>query len=340
MDRFLLIRLGSLGDVVLTSPAARALRTAFPSAHIAFLTSTPFAPLYASNPHVDEVITVDRARTNRDLGSIASLVRRIRRGRYTVSIDLHRKLKTAGIARLAGVPRRIGGSVLDTTRVALDPAGHAAGHASEHALAALTPLGVADNDARPEVFVSDEDARAATDLLRERSIDPGTDDILGIFPGAGWKLRAWMPDRFVEIARRSVDAGMRVVVVGAEKDREATDHIGASLGDSAVVLMDLPLGVLAGVLRRCAKFVSNDTGPMHLSVAVGTPTVALFGPGNFERFAPREAPHVGIREPIACSPCKQFSSHCRDNVCMQLISVDRVWREVESLSAAERRRTS
>lgn len=331
MDRFLIIRLGSLGDVVLTSPAARALRAAFPSAHIAFLTSTPFAPLYASNPHVDEVLTADRARTNRDIGSIMSVVRQIRRGRYTVSIDLHRKTKTAGMARLAGVPTRIGGSVLDTARVALD----GSGHASEHALAALAALGVTGDDTRPEVFVSDEDAAAAIGLLQRRGIDPGNDRILGIFPGAGWKPRAWMPERFVEVARRSVDAGMRVVVVGAEKDREATDHIGQSLGDAAVVLMDLPLGILAGVLKQCAKFVSNDTGPMHLSVAVGTPTLALFGPGNFERFAPRHAPHVAIREHIACSPCKQFSDHCRDNLCMQLITVDRVWSEVESLGAAD-----
>jgi ADP-heptose:LPS heptosyltransferase len=145
-----------------------------------------------------------------------------------------------------------------------------------------------------------------------------------------------MPDRFAEVARRAIDRdGMRVVVVGAEKDREATDRIAERLGDDATVLMDLPLGVLAGVLRKCAKFISNDTGPMHLAVAVGTPTLALFGPGNFERFAPRDAPHVAIREHIACSPCKQFSSRCRDNVCMQLITVDRVWGEVESLGATE-----
>jgi lipopolysaccharide heptosyltransferase II len=332
MHRFIIMRLGSLGDVVLTSPAPRALRAAFPSAHIAFLTSTPFAPLYASNPHVDEVLTVDRARTNRDVGAIASLARRIREGRYDVSIDLHRKLKTAGIARLARVRTRVGGSALDTVRVTLD----GSGHASEHALAALAPLGISDDDTRPEVFVSGEDEAAAIRLLRDHGIDPTDDRILGIFPGAGWEPRAWMPERFAEVARRAIDEdGMRVVVVGAEKDRGATDNIAASLGNDAVVLMDLPLGVLAGVLKQCAKFVSNDTGPMHLSVAVGTPTVALFGPGNFERFAPRHAPHVGIREHIACSPCKQFSNHCRDNVCMQLITVDRVWSEVESLGAAD-----
>ncbi len=333
MQRFLIIRLGSLGDVVLTSPAARALRKAFPSAHVAVLTSTPFAPLYASNPHVDEVLTVDRAQTNRDIASIASVVRRVRDGRYTTSVDLHRKLKTAGIAFLARVPTRIGGSALDTRRVTLDPSEHA----SQHALAALRPLDIDDDDdddARPEVFVSDEDRSAAVELLSRHRIDAASDRILGIFPGAGWKPRAWMPERFAEVARRAIDQdGMRVVVVGADKDRDATDRIAESLGEDATVLMDLPLGILAGVLGLCAKFVSNDTGPMHLAVAVGTPTLALFGPGNFERFAPRHAPHVGIREHIECSPCKQFSDRCPDNRCMQLITVDRVWAEVESLGA-------
>ena len=331
MRRFLIIRLGSLGDVVLTSPAARALREAFPSAHIALLTSTPFAPLYASNPHVDEVLTMDRARTNRDIASVASLVRRIRRGGYTTSIDQHRKLNTAGMAFLARVPQRIGGTALDTNRVALDPSEHA----SEHALAALRPLDLDDGDARPEVFVSAEDRSAATDVLARHGVDPSSGGLLGIFPGAGWKPRAWMPERFAEIGRRAIDDGMRVVVVGAAKDRDATERIAESLGNNATVLMDLPLGVLAGVLERCAKFISNDTGPMHLAVALGTPTLALFGPGNFERFAPRHAPHVAIREHVECSPCKQFSNRCRDNVCMQLITVERVWSEVESLGAAE-----
>ncbi|MBM3215572.1 glycosyltransferase family 9 protein [Candidatus Poribacteria bacterium] len=325
--RILLIRLSSMGDVVLTTPAIRAARERFPDARIAFLTNESYAPLLSANPHLDAVLTLDRQRSNRSPAAFWESIRFIRSERFDVSVDMHRRAKTAALTFLARIRTRIGGTRLDNRRVALDPSAYAGGRA----LAALAPLEALDGDARLEVVVPPDDAAKADELLRGHRIDAGA-PTLGIFPGAGWRPRAWMPERFAEVARRfSAETGGRAVVVGAGNECDLVERIVESVGSSAVPLMDLPLGVLAGIIARCGVFLSNDTGPMHLAVAVGTPTVALFGPGRFERFAPK-LPHIAIREPIACSPCKQFRDHCRNNACMQLIQVDAVWRGVCDLT--------
>ena len=286
-QRLLLIRLGSLGDVILTTPVARAARHAFPDAHIAVLTAHPWRTIYDANPHVDTVCTVDRSRLDRSPWAALRAARLIRSGQFDVSIDLHRKPKTALLAWAGGISRRVGGTWIDTDRVAAD----STEHASAEALRALRPLGVSSDDLRPEVFVSKEDDAAAHALVQRRSGAITARPTLGIFPGAGWRPKAWPIEGFVEIARRATTGnGADVIVVGADKDRDLVEHV-QRVADCAT-LIDLPLATLAGVLRICDCVIASDSGPMHLAVAVGTPTIALFGPTNADRFGPNFRPHV------------------------------------------------
>ena len=164
--RLLLIRLGSLGDLILTTPAARAARRAFPEAHVAVLTSEPLSAIYAGNPHVDEVLTVDRRRLNGSPAEVLRAVRRIRDGGFDVSVDLQRKPKTALLAWAGRIRRRIGATWLDTERVSAAPDEHA----SAEALRALAPLRVRTDDMRTEVSVSERDDAEALSLLQEKGV--------------------------------------------------------------------------------------------------------------------------------------------------------------------------
>jgi ADP-heptose:LPS heptosyltransferase len=323
-----------MGDVILTTPAIRAVRETFPNAYIAYLTNEAFASLVRSNPFLDAVIPVNRQLSNRSPRAVYRLWEALERDRFDVSCDFQRKVKTALLTWGGGAVRRFGGTRLDTDFVPLN----ARSYAADRALATIEPLGVARRDARIEVFVSHEDSADAFRRLEAASVEPESRPTLGVFPGAGWRPRAWMPERFAEVARRFIaERDGQVVVVGASQERDLVERVVAGLPERSATLLDLPLGTLAGVIRQCDVFVSNDTGPMHLAVAVGTPTVALFGPGNFERFAPRAEPHVALREPIACSPCKQFRNHCRNNACMRLISVEQVTAAVLRAAGASRR---
>jgi ADP-heptose:LPS heptosyltransferase len=325
--RILLMRTSSMGDVVLTTPAARAVRHAFPDAFIGFLTDAAFVPLYAASPHVDAVIAVRRAALDRSPAVFLRDAAALRRRRFDVSVDLQRKPKTALLALAASIPRRIGGTILDSERVS-----QANGlHASERAVTALAPLGVASADLTLDVRVPPDDDAAAAWRMGQAGAGRDGRPVLGIFPGAGWRPRAWPPGRFAQIARRAARMGWHVVVVGAANEGDIVHEVVCGGGSRVAAMLDLPLGVLAGVLHRCSVFLSNDSGPMHLAMAVGAPTVGLFGPGDLVRFGPRVAPHAAVREPIACSPCRQFRDHCRNNACMLLIRVEQVWETLMAL---------
>jgi ADP-heptose:LPS heptosyltransferase len=176
--------------------------------------------------------------------------------------------------------------------------------------------------------------------MLEQRIYPGLRPILGIFPGASWRPKAWMPDRFAEIARRAIgEWNAQIALVGGSRESDLIERIVAQVDAPIGVFRELPLGVLGGVLRHCDRFLSSDSGPMHLAVGVGTPTVALFGPSQFGRFAPEHAPHVGVRVPMPCSPCKERGDHCRNNACMRLITIDHVWTTLERLEPSNARTT-
>lgn len=334
--RILLVRLSSMGDVILTTPAIRAVRETFPDATLIYLTNDLYVPLLRWNPFLDGVIPVNRNQTNRSLHAVIRLWKTLERERFDISVDFQRKMKTACLTWGGKIPRRIGGTRLDTDLVPLDPHGYAA----DRALAALKPLGISRQKGRLEVFSSEEEKEEATRRLRTIGMEPDR-PTLGVFPGAGWRPRAWMPERFAEVARRFlVERDGQVLVVGTSQEQDLVEKMIHRLPKRVGTLFDLPLGVLAAILSRCDVFLSNDTGPMHLAVAVGTPTVALFGPGNFDRFAPQQTPHRALRETIACSPCKQFQNHCRNNACMQLISVESVWEAVSQASRPARSSTN
>ena len=321
-DRILLMRLSSLGDVILTTPTARAVRRTFPKARIAFLTYARYLPVYANNPRVNAAIGLEDG----PAGAAAAL-KRLRKERFDLSIDLHGKRKTALLARLAGIPRRAGvGSARSAARGNV--------HAVRQGLRALQRTGVLDRfgpaDEEMEFFTSAADDRAAARLL-EGAARPR----VGFFPGASWIQRMWMPERFAETANRVIDRlGGSALVTGGPHERDRVARIAEMTGGRARAFLDLPLGTLAALIRGCDLFVSCDSGPMHLSAAVQTPTAGLFGPGNRDRFRLLGARHANLWESIACSPCKQFRNHCANNACMRLLTVERVWRVVQARLAA------
>jgi ADP-heptose:LPS heptosyltransferase len=118
------------------------------------------------------------------------------------------------------------------------------------------------------------------------------------------------------------------VIFGGPGEEDIVDNVADKMSGPAVTIKDrMTLRQLGAMIKKCDLFLSNDTGPMHISVAVGTATIALFGPGNHVKFQPIGDKHALIRKDVPCSPCKQFTDKCKDNICMKLITVDEVWEE-------------
>lgn len=320
--KILLIRLSSLGDIVLTTPAIRAVRANLPNAHIAMLVAKQSADALRENPNLDEIITFDRFAKDKDTGEMWRIVRLLRERKFTLAIDLQRKFRTEMLMYLSGAPERVGKGWLCTTRV-LEQGNK---HVTAHYFDLLHAVGIPAEDPKLELFLAESERRDAVQRLKTAGV-VDTRLKVGLFPGAGWKLREWMPERFAAIGDRLVqhfDAD--VLIFGGQKESELV-HTVANLMQRRVIPFagNLQIRQLAACIEQCNLFVTNDTGPMHIATAVGTPTISLFGPGNHIRFQPLGALHETIRHAVPCSPCKQFTDKCKDNICMKGIGVDEVW---------------
>ena len=325
MEKILLIRLSSLGDIVLTTPAIRAIRSHYPNAYIAMLVAKQSADILQHNPHLNEIIHFDRLAKNKDTGEMYRILRILRQRNFSLSFDFQRKFRTELLMYLSGATERVGKGILSTIRV--PESGNK--HATEHYFDLLHAVGIPTENRQLEIYLDASERIKASQLFKQEGINDENLTV-GLFPGAGWKLREWMPERFAEIGDKLVcHFNAKVVIFGGPNDVELVNYITNTMNEYACNFPGkLNIRELASCIEKCDLFISNDTGPMHIATAVGTPTVALFGPGNHIRFQPIGDIHTLIRYDVPCNPCKQFTDKCKDNICMKGINVDDVWESI------------
>lgn len=328
MEKILLIRLSSLGDIVLTTPAIRAIRAHFPNAYIAMLVAKQSADVLRQNPNLNEIIQFDRSARDKDTGEMLRILRILRQRKFALTFDFQRKFRTELLMYLSGASERVGKGILCTIRV--PEQGNK--HATEHYFDLLHAAGIPAEDRELEMFLSKSE-RADAFYAFEGAGVTELQLKVGLFPGAGWKLREWMPERFASIGDRLVQHfNAQVLIFGGPKDVELVTTVCNLMNEPAIPFAGtLQIRQLAACIEKCDLFLTNDTGPMHIAAAVGTPTLALFGPGNHIRFQPLGDAHTIIRHDVPCSPCKQFTDKCKDNICMKQITVDEVWDSISKI---------
>jgi len=321
---------------VLTSPAIRAVRQHFPQAYIAMLVGKQSADVVAENPHLNEIITYNRKSEKKNkgheslTGEMRSLIDQLRQREFHLTIDFQRKFRTSLLAYLSSAKCRVGYhqplGILCTVRVA-DKVNK---HAIDRNLDLLRAIGIYADDRTLELFISDKEREYAEQFLNNEAISKAHPKI-GLFPGAGWEPRQWMPQRFAVVGDLAAEhLGAKVLIFGGPNEADLVAEVAGCMKSNPVTIAGhLTIRQLAALIEKCDVFVTNDTGPMHISAAMKTPTIALFGPGNYKKFQPLGEAHTTIRHPLPCSPCKQFTNKCKDNICMKSISVDEVWKAIK-----------
>jgi predicted lipopolysaccharide heptosyltransferase III len=328
MENILLIRLSSLGDIVLTTPAIRAIRAHFPNAYIAMLVAKQSADVLRQNPNLNEIIQFNRSARDKDTGEMLRILRILRQRKFALTFDFQRKFRTELLMYLSGASERVGKGRLCTIRV--PEQGNK--HATEHYFDLLHAAGIPAEDRELEMFLSKSERADACYVFEEAGVSELQLKV-GLFPGAGWKLREWMPERFASIGDRLVQHfNAQVLIFGGPKDVELVNTVCNLMNEPVIPFAGtLQIRQLAACIEKCDLFLTNDTGPMHIAAAVGTPTLALFGPGNHIRFQPLGDSHAIIRHDVPCNPCKQFTDKCKDNICMKQITVDEVWDSISKI---------
>jgi len=282
----LVIDFGQLGDVVLSLPALGAVRRRFPRSRVTVAVGRAAGAVVEMAGVADEVLAVDRVGL-RDGAKVLSVLRigklvaEVRRRRFDFVIDLHSLSETNLLGFLSGAPRRLYARRPNRSLDYLSnfrpqpPVEDRSKHAVDRYLDVLAPLDVGEVSRTPRLPVREDDARAVSELLRKEKV--GLEGpLVGMFPGAGHPSRRWPVERFAELAwSLERNDGVRAIIFAGPEERELVRGARAKFPASSVVLDRLTVPQLAAAAARLSVFVSNDTGPMHVAAAVGTPVVIL-----------------------------------------------------------------
>ncbi len=324
-----------LGDLVMATPVIKDLRHAFPDAAITAMCQANVAPMLERDPHITEIFTFSRPSgwlrraENRDLiGSLSA-------GKYDLGVLLTNSLSSAYWMWRGQVKNRLGYTghfrswLLD--KALPFPEARETQHLVMTYKQLLAPLQIPLSDTNPYLEVGEDEEAAVWERLNGLGIEK-EHIIVGINPGAAYgSAKCWLPDRYREVAERLIAMpNVRVVFFGDRAGAEPVHSICVGLPETVVNLAaKTSLRELVTLIKCCGVFVTNDSGPMHIAAAVGTPLLALFGSTNDVSTGPYNLGKV-IHKHVECSPC--YKRECPiDFRCMTRIGVDEVHGELMGL---------
>ena len=326
--KILLIRTDRIGDVVLSSPVAAAIKRAIPNADVTFLVRQYTRDLISLHEDVDRVLTEE------EIGAGEEAVRKLKMFRFDAGIALHPDFKWAWRMYRAGIPLRLGTGYrffsIFYNRKVFEHRKHTQVHEADHNLNLLKPLGI---PVSPAVFRFKLPVGAAAgirSLLEKKGWD-AEKTLVVLHPGSGGSAADWPAKRFGELARALLARHIFVVLTGNAAEKNLVDRV-AQIGGAGVVRLDgaLNLVELSAVLKQASVVVANSTGPLHIAVAFGTDVVGLYcpvPPCHPERWGPYgRSDSVLVPQKVSCKTCDVRI--CAKTRCMEQISVEMVLNKV------------
>ncbi len=322
INKILLINLAFIGDVILSTPVARALRERYPAAQIDFMTIPLSADIARLNPYINNVIAYDKRGKHRQLGALWQLIRYLRSQKYDLAISTNFAPRGAMLAWVSGIPYRVGYRAQHgewfLTHVA-SAERSAVKHEAENQLDVLKPLGISTKDASLVLRLDKTDEDQVAAKVKKTEGKP----LVIICPyGSYWK-KSWTTDGYIALVKE-LSQYADCCLIGGPGEREQLENINEQTGNKAQVFGGtLTLGQLSALISIAALLITVDTGPLHIAQAVGTPVLALFGPTDPKGWGPRGGDCAVIYHPSPCSPC-WGKGDCPDHICMMAIATDEV----------------
>jgi lipopolysaccharide heptosyltransferase I len=360
--KILLIKLSAVGDVIHTIPVLNKLRRRYPAAQLDWLVTPPIAELLRHNPAITNVIEFAREDWSKPwtltpFASYARLAAKLRANAYDLVVDMHGQVRTAVFTLATGAPVRIGfdrprARVWDASSrtFSAEARKHAWQGAREGSWLAYTHhipvptldlhavdrylsvgpiLGLEEGPPNFSFPVPQAAIARVESLLRQHDIAGA--QLVAMAPGTIWETKHWGTDKFSEVARHFLQKGFAVALMGTRRERVVCEEV-ARLAPGAVdVAGETTLTELAALVRRSAISVTNDSGPMHLAVALDRPVVSVFGPTDPIWIGPYGRTDAVLRAGVPCSPCflRQLSRCRYDHVCMANVSARAVIERME-----------
>lgn len=340
--RILIIRLSAIGDVVLTTPVAKALRRAFPDAYIAWVVETKSRDAVEGNPYLDEVIVWDRKSGSGSLPmkaikyirNLRALGKELRAGKFDVAIDFQGLLRSAVVGRISGARMLVG---YDNARegahrlykVCLPVRKLARGVDLYREMLGL--LDVPTDEMEMHFPISDADRTFAGEFIADALASrPSARKIVALCPATTWPQKHWTEEGWAGLADAlTADYGVLPIFLGSPDDTGLMDRIhGLMKSDPVSAIGRTTLKQAAAIISRSDLVISVDTGLLHIANALDLPIVGIFGPTTWDYLGKKDSLAIVAKE-LKCMPCFKHPS-CESFDCMRAITPDDV------LSAAER----
>lgn len=328
--RILVLRPRALGDVLLATPALRALRLGFPDAALHFGVDAPLAPLVQRNPHIDRLWLLPRSKPEQQPRTWVALYRDLARAGFDLVLDLHGSPRTAGMAWWTRAPHRIGYDLRGRGRLYTVRLPRDADRTGRRRLlyAAQTNLEIIARLAPEAPGLNDPSLVFHPDPIPEARIEALLAEVaperprVGLSPAGTWPAKTWPVESWARAADRIAAHGATVLLLWGPGEATVAAAVRERMRESAVILPPTDLDAMAAVVARLDLLVCNDSGIKHVAVARGTPTLTLYGPTNPLAWSPPAGPHRGRRVALPCIACNR--THCAHGLCMSLLDPEAV----------------
>ncbi|MFH1189433.1 MAG: lipopolysaccharide heptosyltransferase II [Candidatus Omnitrophota bacterium] len=315
--KILIVRLDRIGDVVLSTPVIKAMRDAYPDGHIAMMVRPYAREIVEGNPYLNEVIIYDKDSGHKGIAGNYRFIQELKAKKFDIAVILHPTKRTHIVMSLAGIPERIGydrkaGFLL--TKPVPHTKQFGMRHEIDYTLGILRYMGIEPSTRALYMPTSDVSERKIRGIFDENRIKD-TEPVVVMNPGASCASKRWSVERFADVAGGLVERyGARIVVISGSADRHFGDRL-ASLVKGACVNLSGKTGIgdIASLLRRAKLFISNDSGPVHIACAVGTPVIAIFGRSDRglspERWGPSGKRDQVLHKDVGCDIC--YAHNCK-----------------------------
>jgi len=315
-ENILLIQLGDIGDVVLTTPTIRAVKDTYPDARVSILVRKAFGSLLTADPNLHEIIEAKKTRGSllRSLREHILLARRLRIARYDLVIDLRTGDRGAILSFLTGAPVRVGRHENNKpfwhdrvfTKIIRDPksAPPPIHQGADQSLRIVREIGIDTTDSTPKLYIAPEDRLNACTLLTKAGIAPEA-KIITVNPFSRWKYKEWNSAKWGEVIDRIWETHrIPAVLIGAPEEAAACHEIVAAREGRLINLAGkTTLGELAAVISMSSLHMGVDSAAPHIAAALGTPTVTIHGPTDWRAWRIVDKHHKVVSPVMDCLPC-------------------------------------
>jgi lipopolysaccharide heptosyltransferase II len=332
--KLLIIKLSSLGDVILSTASLRAIREKYPKHKISFMVGEESKEFLFHSPYIDELLVVDLKNKDKGLKGLLNIGRTLRKKNFDLVIDLQNNRTSHILSFLSMGVDRYGydnkkcsfllNHRIKDDKLPIDPI--------THQFRVLKMLGIDLKDRRLEVWPSREDEEYVENLLNSQWLSEDQ-KIIGISISASkkWVTKCWPKEKIAKLCEELGLKNMRVVLTGTEGDTAEANDLVAMVKNTKIINACGKTNVnqLSCLIKRCSVYISADSSPLHIAAAVNVPVIALFGPTDPARHMPPAKDYLIIRRDLPCSPC--YKPKCNNKKCMSLIAVDEVMAGIEKL---------